>query len=121
MRRMENQREALHLPTPISNTVAHASRFKPDAGLEERRERGMEWAEKSRGARGERFSGRNVFRVKRPRGNGSLGVVRSDQRLEPLSACVCVCRRSDWAVLHVRLKETQTFPDELIYCMKNAY
>lgn len=30
------------VPTSISNTVAHAGKFKPDAGLRKLRERGME-------------------------------------------------------------------------------
>lgn len=51
-------------PTSISNTVAHAAIFKPDAGLSrvERRTDGM--GREVRLVGEERLSGRNVVRVK---------------------------------------------------------
>lgn len=51
------------VPTSISNTVAHAAIFKPDAGLRKPREGGMERGEKASSWE-KRGSGRNVVRVK---------------------------------------------------------
>lgn len=52
------------VPTSISNTVAHAALFKPDAGLWEWREGDVEWCGEVRPGRGERLSERNVVWVK---------------------------------------------------------
>lgn len=79
--------------TSISNTVAHATIFKPDAEPRGRTGKKDVKRREVRAARGAR--GRNVVRVRAARGNGSLGDVRSDQRLETVSAsasvCECVC------------------------------
>ena len=47
MRRKKNPKKEPTVLTSISNTVAHVAIFKPDAGLQKLRERGMEWGEKS--------------------------------------------------------------------------
>lgn len=59
MGRMEKKKkikEKSTVPTSISNTVAHAAIFKPDAGLGERseKERGMEWGVRSPASEEER-------------------------------------------------------------------